>query len=110
MNEVKGRLKIKNILICDIMAVDSITEYEKELLKPISLKLGGNELIFRDGQSWTLSISEVDVASKEIENLKQYLSTNNTEIEKLKQEIREINETKSVVLDMVSHNERTAVD
>ena len=78
-------------------------DFETEILKPITLKLGHNELIFQDSKNWNLQTSDIEYTSEQVKELQKTLTETKNEMNKLKQQIQEMNETKSVVFDMVSY-------
>ncbi len=79
--------------------------------KPISMTLNNNRFILKESTGqWVLESSDLDIATLEIENLVdeketlvKSLNTSITQIDALQQEVIEINEMKSVILEMVMH-------
>ena len=76
---------------------------------PLSITLNGNKLVLSTKGRWELESSDLDVATLEIEKLlhdkeqlSKALSQSLQQVEDLSQEVREINQMKSVVLEMVS--------
>lgn len=75
----------------------------------LSMKLGDNNLVFKDGD-WVLDSSDLDLATFEIEKLidekeilVKSLSDALDQVEELKKEVVEVNDTKSVILGMVTN-------
>lgn len=78
--------------------------------KPLSITLNGNKLALSSKGRWELESSDLDVAVLEIERLlhdkeqlSKALAQSVQQVEDLSQEIREINQMKSVVLEMVRY-------
>ncbi len=77
--------------------------------KPISMVLNNNRFILKESTGqWILESSDLDIATLEIENLVdekeilvKSLNTSISQIDALQQEVIEINEMKSVILEMV---------
>ena len=76
--------------------------------QPISLKLGENKLTIGNNGDWTLESSDLQNASSEIlrlssekEVLINHLSESYDHIDSLKNEVLQLNEIKSKLLDMV---------
>ena len=82
---------------------------EKPLDQLVSMTLNGNRLMLKESTGqWTLESSDLDTATFEIEKLvdeKQTLvhslSTAVAQIEELQKEVIEVNDMKSVILEMV---------
>ena len=77
-------------------------DFEQEITRPISLTLNGNELEFCEGKGWYLVKSEVEKAEEEIERLRGEIKKMEDKNALLKDEITEINQTKDVMLEIVS--------
>lgn len=74
----------------------------------ISINLSGNKLVVNKKGKWMLQSSDLDQATLEIENLlgeKEELATSLStalkQAESLRQEVREMNQVKGVLLEMV---------
>lgn len=82
---------------------------EKAMEQPISMTLNGNRFLLKESTGqWMLESSDLDTATLEIEKLvdeKQTLvhslSTAVAQIEELQKEVIEVNDMKSVILEMV---------
>ena len=80
---------------------------------PISMQLGENKMVLRPNGTWSLESSDLDAATFEIEKLveeKETLSTSLVQcldqIEELRNEVIEVNSTKTVILEMVRYRRR----
>lgn len=77
-------------------------DFEVEITRPITLTLDDNELIFAQRNHWHLVKSDVQRAVEEIERLRQELDKSTKVNQELLQDIVEINQTKEVMLEIVS--------
>lgn len=91
----------------DIVAA-GIAELIEAMNAPISMQLGENKMVLRPNGTWGLESSDLDAATFEIEKLveeKETLSTSLVQcldqIEELRNEVIEVNSTKTVLLEMV---------
>ena len=76
---------------------------------PITMQLGGNKLMMKANGTWGLESSDLGAATLEIERLveeKETLTNSLSQcldqIEELQKEVVEVNNMKSVILEMVS--------
>ena len=84
-------------------------EADKIVEQPITMTLNGNRFVLKEATGqWILESSDLDTATLEIEKLvdeKQTLvhslSTAVAQIEELQKEVIEVNDMKSVILEMV---------
>lgn len=77
------------------------TSYDKDILRPISLNLNNNNLIYQQGNAWSLIKSNESILSDENSKLKSQLQAITNMNEKLMQDLDETTRTKDIVIDMV---------
>lgn len=99
-----NKINKQEIFEVRISKVELMEDLEEELCIPVEMSLHGNKLVFdprKQNSGWELECSDLETAAQCIDNLTFELQKSREEIMKLKQAIIELNETKTITMDMV---------